>query len=100
MNRSDLRRLEKAAKEKDKIHLLNWATDFHNQIKKELTVEFEKEYADNLLEMIDVFCIAIAYTLHYSDSTSFNKEELPEFMEDLFFIAFDKILFKENKNFF
>lgn len=84
VDRNEIRRLQKAAKDGNKLALGAWASQFENQIKDELEREFEKSYKQQLAESIDVFCIAIAYTAHFSEAIKLGKKRLPEFMEDLF----------------
>lgn len=85
MNRNDLRRLEKAAREKDKKHLAEWANDFENQLEYLVRKEYEARYQDEIQSSIENFIIATAYTAVFSESTNLlESKELPEFMEDLF----------------
>ena len=80
LNRNELRRLEKAAREKDKRHLADWAMQYDNQIR----LEYEKAYHEEINHSINVFLTAVAYTAHFSEETKLGKKKLPEFMEDLF----------------
>lgn len=80
VDRNELRRLERAAREKDKKHLLEWAEQFENQIRQEYENAFQKELA----EAIDNFCIAIAYALRFSEKTKFGNKRIKEFMDDVF----------------
>lgn len=80
MDKNELRRLEKAAKEKDKKHLLEWGKQFEDQIRQEYERNFKKE----LSEAVDNFCVAIVYTLHFCELTKFGNKRCNEFMDDLF----------------
>lgn len=84
LNRNELRRLEKAAREKDKRHLVDWAIQYDNQIR----LEYEKAYQEELNHSINTFLTAVAYTAHFSEETKLGKKKLPEFMDDLF-VAID-----------
>lgn len=79
INRDELRRLEKAAKDKNKIKLADWATQFEESIRKEYDAEVKKEL-DN---MVDIFILTIVYTLRYNESTSFGNRRIKGFMDDL-----------------
>lgn len=79
MNRDELRRLEKAAREKDKKFLLTWAEQFEDQIRR----EYEKNFKDELNDSIDNFLVAIVYTLHFSELTKFGKRRTNEFCCDM-----------------
>lgn len=79
LNRDELRRLEKAAREKDKQHLKEWAMSYEDMLRR----EYEKAYEDEIQNAINSFLVAIAYTLHFSETTHFGPKKLPDFMEDL-----------------
>ena len=81
LNRNEIRRLEKAAREKDKKHLLEWARRFEDSIRR----IFEKEYQAEIQTSVDNFMIAVAYTLYFSEETVIkDKKDVGEFMSDLF----------------
>lgn len=81
LNRNEIRRLEKAAREKDKKHLLEWARRFEDSIRR----IFEKEYQAEIQISVDNFMIAVAYTLYFSEETVIkDKKDVGEFMSDLF----------------
>lgn len=80
INRSELRRLEKAARDKNKDKLLEWIIQFDNQIR----MEYENTYKKELADSIDNFCTAVAYTARFSETTHLGPKKLPEFMDDLF----------------
>ena len=63
LDRNELRRLEKAAREKDKKHLMEWAIAYEDMLRK----EYEKAYEDEIQNAIDNFLVAIAYTLHFNE---------------------------------
>lgn len=88
MNRDELRRLEKAAREKDKKHLAEWAANYENQVNYLVRREYEKHYQDEIKNSIDNFCLALAYTAHFCEATLLDENTLPEFMED-FFVTVD-----------
>lgn len=80
MDKNELRRLEKAAKEKDKKHLLEWGNQFEDQIRQ----EYERAFKSELSEAINNFCVAIVYTLHFCELTKFGNKRINEFMDDMF----------------
>lgn len=84
MDRNELRRLEKAARDKNKQKLFEWASQFETQLRNALDKEYEEKYKKDLQNAIDIFSIAIAYTLHFSESIRLGAKRLPEFMEDLY----------------
>lgn len=84
MDRNEIRRLEKAAKDKNKIKLAEWASQFEDSIRRELDSKYKAYYEDAMSEGIDNLLIAIAYTVKFSETTNLSKKKLPEFMQDLF----------------
>lgn len=84
MDRNELRRLEKAARDKNKQKLFEWANQFETQLRNALDKEYEEKYKKDLQNAIDIFSIAIAYTLHFNESIRLGAKRLPEFMEDLY----------------
>lgn len=83
MNRNELRRLEKAAREKDKRKLAEWASQYESQIQSELIKRYEKYFSDSLQNSIDCLIIAAWYTLHFSEETNLQKADIASFVEDL-----------------
>lgn len=79
LDKNELRRLQKAAKDKniEKIH--DWAM----QLEMQLCQQYNKVYEEELEESIDNFILTIVYTLHFNESTKFGKKRIGEFMEDL-----------------
>lgn len=80
VNREEIRRLEKAARDKDKRKLGEWAIQLEQQIRNDL----EKDYKMDLADAIDNFMMAVGYTLHFSEETLFGQKRLVSFMEDLY----------------
>lgn len=83
-SRDEIRRLEKAARDKDRKKLWEWAIQFENQIKQ----EYEKNYEQDLGDSIDIMCLALAYTLSYNEKTKFGADRLTDFLDD-FFVTVD-----------
>lgn len=84
MGRDELRRLQKAAREKDRKHLAEWAEAYEQQVIDCMIAEFEKEYQTQIQSTIDNLIVALAYTLIYSEEWDFNPDNLGDFMSDLF----------------
>lgn len=77
---NEVRRLQKAAREKNKQHLIDWLNQFDYQVRREYENAFQKE----LTEAIDNFCVAIAYALHFSEKTKFGEKRIKQFLDDTF----------------
>lgn len=84
INRNEIRRLQKAARDNDKNKLLEWADLFEQQISTSLNKKYEDMYLNNLQTSIETFNLAIAYTLYFSEETLIDKNRLSNFMQDLF----------------
>lgn len=81
LNRNEIRRLEKATREKDKRHLVEWVIQFEQAIHRMLDEEHEQETQMSM----DTVMIAVAYTLYFSEETVIkDKKDISEFMADLF----------------
>lgn len=84
MDRNEIRRLQKAAKDNNKMALWEWGTQFEEQVRQELQVKFEKFYKEQVQDAIDTFSLVIAYTFLFSEEVNIDKENLADFMDDLF----------------
>lgn len=77
---NEIRRLQKAAREGDKKHLVEWFMQFEDQVR----MEYERAFQSEVGDAITNFCIAIAYTLHFNEKTKFGNKRIKDFMNDLF----------------
>ena len=74
-NMNEIRRLQKAAREGNKKHLIEWFEQFDDQIRREYEHAFQCELGDAVTN----FCIAIAYTLHFNEKTKFGAKRIRDF---------------------
>lgn len=79
VNRDEIRRLEKAAKDKDKKKLAEWAGQFEQQVIN----LYEQKYHKTIAKSIDSFIVAIIYTLHFNENCKFGDKRVKDFMQDL-----------------
>lgn len=84
INRSELRRLQKAARDNNKTALSDWAYQFEQQIRYELKQEYEKFYKGVLSESIDNLLVALTYTIVYSDNINIDLDDVPQLLNDIF----------------
>ena len=77
-DKNELRRLEKAAREKDKNKLIEWGTIFE----KRIVDLYEKEYINILQDSINNFMIAMIFVLHFNEKTKFGVKRIDDFMDD------------------
>lgn len=83
MDRSEIKRLRKAAMSNNKLELGIWASRFEEQVRGDLDRYYKQKFENDLVDMIDVLLVAIAYTLHFSEEIRLGRKRLPAFMEDL-----------------
>lgn len=52
-------------------------------LNKKYKMYYENKYQKDLADAIDYFLLAIVYTLHFNEKTSFGNARIIDFMEDL-----------------
>ena len=77
-DKNELRRLEKAAREKDKNKLIEWGTIFE----KRIVDLYEKEYINIIQETVNNFMLIMIYSLHFNEKTKFGRKRIDDFMDD------------------
>lgn len=80
LNREDYRRIKGYSKQEMEKWLDYHQSMMYNLIRR----DFEKAYQDEINSSVSNFLIAIWYTLHYSEETHLQNDELQSFMEDLY----------------
>ena len=65
-DKNELRRLEKAVKDKNRTKVADWAKQFEEQVKQQYEKVFEDKFKNDLEASIEIFMIAIAYALHFN----------------------------------
>lgn len=83
INREEIRRLEKAAREKDKKHLSEWAKSLEYRLSADMQKYYEKMYQDELANAIDTFILTIIYTLYNDSNITIKKGKVPLFLDNL-----------------
>ena len=78
-DKNELRRLEKAAREKDKAKLVEWGKNFE----KRVIDLYEKEYLNIIQESINTLLLTIIFSLHFNEKTKFGNKRINDFMKDL-----------------
>ena len=84
LSRSEIRRLEKAAREKNKQHLVDWIKNFTQEMDKEYRVEFEKAYQDEIQNTVDNIITSVAFTVCFSEDLNNRAQDVKGFMDDLY----------------
>ena len=79
LDKNELRRLQKAARDKNMEKVIDWGKQLEMQLIQQYEEDFEKELAGS----IDNFILTIVYTLHFNESTKFGNKRIEEFMRDL-----------------
>lgn len=83
LDKNEIRRLQKAARDKDIRKLAEWGLQFEDTIRQEYEKDFEETVQKELLLSIDNFITAIIYTLHFNEKCKFGGKRIDDFMEDL-----------------
>ena len=83
INREEIRRLEKAAREKDKRHLSDWARSLEYRLSADMQKHYEKIYQEELAGAIDTFILTIVYTLYNDGNITIKKGKMPFFLDNL-----------------
>ena len=81
MNRSDRRKYAKRINTPQKLE--QFSNQMSVQLKKEYEIAYEKKYQEDLGNSIDIFLLAIVYTLHFNEIAHFYNEQIEDFMNDL-----------------
>ena len=82
-NRSELKRLERALKDKNRKSLAEWAGQFEMTISSRYEKHYEKYFEEQLSDMIDTIFLTIIYVLHFNECTKFGNKRIADFMNDL-----------------
>ena len=82
MNRHDRRKYAKTINTPQKLEQFSKHMDYN--LRKEYAEMYEKKYQEDLGNSIDLFILAIIYTLHYNEKTKFGNNRIEDFMQDLF----------------
>ena len=73
-DRNELRRLEKASREKNKEKLIEWGKAFESRI-----IElYEKEYIKILQDSINNYMLIMIFSLHFNEKTRFGKKRIDD----------------------
>ena len=82
MNRADRRKYAKNINTPAKLQ--QYSKHLDNKLRQEYNKAYQEKYKIDLENSIDIFILAIQYTLHFNEKTHLDNEQLLDFMEDLF----------------
>lgn len=82
MNRKDRRKYAKTINTPQKLE--NFSKHMEYNLRKEYQKLYELKYQQDLDNSIDLFILAIVYTLHFNEKTKFGNNRIEDFMQDLF----------------
>lgn len=63
--------------------LYQWGKEFEDTVKSELDREYKYSYGRDLGQAVDYFIIAIAFVLHFGESTRFGRKRLGSVLRDI-----------------
>lgn len=84
VNREELRRLEKAAKDKNKGKLADWIRQFEQYLSSMIRRDYTKALDEEIINHYDNILTAVAYTAYFSEESYVDKKNIADFMADLF----------------
>ena len=82
INRDELRRLEKAAREKDKTKLRDWALQYEMSLSSFIQDGYEKMYQRELANGYDILILAMMYTLLINDKIKIKESDVEFIIDD------------------
>lgn len=82
VNRDELRRLEKAAREKDKTKLRDWALQYEMTLSSFIQEGYEKMYERELANGFDVLILALLYCLLNNEKIKIKDEDIELVLDD------------------
>lgn len=82
MNRADRRKYAKNINTPAKLQ--SYSRHLDTKLRQEYQKAYEEKYKEDLGNSIDIFILAIIYTLHYNEKCNFGNARIKDFMEDLF----------------
>lgn len=82
--KEDIRRLEKAARDKNRQKLVDWMQRYENYLLNIIQREYDKSYQDEVASSVQNALTAVAYTAYFSEENYIDKNNIADFMADLF----------------
>lgn len=83
-SKEDIRRLEKAARDKNRQKLVEWMEQYENYLLNIMQKEYDKLYQDEVESTVQNALTAVAYTAYFSEESYIDKNNIADFMADLF----------------
>lgn len=83
LDRNELRRLQKAAREKDMSKLVEWGIQFENTIQARYNRLCKEELEKQVRLAIERYMITIIFTLHFNEKLKFDGDTIEDFMQDV-----------------
>lgn len=84
INRDEIRRLEKAARDKDKTKLRDWAMQYEMTISAFIQDGYENMYRRELANGFDTLVLAMMYTLATDKNVTIDKENAEIFLDNFY----------------
>lgn len=83
ITREDIRRLEKAAREKDKKHLKEFLAQYENQVADAYIKEMQRKYVKMTEDFADSFLTVLMYCATLSEDCKVDKDNIQGFIKDV-----------------
>lgn len=83
MNKDEVRRLQKAARDGNKNKLLEWGINFEKYLSESYRRIYDETYQEEMQQNINCFMVAIAYTLYNTEELKTTVDQRKELLVDL-----------------
>lgn len=80
---TELNRLQRCAKNKDKKEIVKWAQDFEQRLAELYHKRYKEYYLQEYEERLKDVDTTLLYVLHFGEATRFGNKRLKETMDDL-----------------
>lgn len=84
INRDEIKRLERALKEKDRTHLVEWAQQLESSISLEVDKMYDSVLTMELANLIDDFMLAMMFTLLTDRNVTIKKDSVGNVLDALY----------------
>ena len=80
---TELNRLQRCAKNKDKKEIEKWGQDIENRLNQYYYEKYKAKYLEWLNETLMDMEIAMCYVLHFNENTRFGNKRLESYLNDM-----------------
>lgn len=82
MNRDDVRRLQKAARDKNIDKLKEWSEQYQYSVEARYEKYYQEVFSKEVNNAVETLMLALAYTLCFSEEINMDKKNIGDFIND------------------